>query len=130
MSTLVLVLVAGITVPGNGPEKVSAEMERGLDLSGEWEGAWVDHGGKRMRVKLTQDKIHMDTGDAIISVKNSIIGEGNGKFCYDGVLGLYEQDGERLRMCFGFPGTNQRPKSFQKGEWKNLFILHRVKPGK
>jgi hypothetical protein len=40
MSTLVLILAAGTTVPGSGPEKVSAEMVQGLDLRGEWEGAF------------------------------------------------------------------------------------------
>jgi hypothetical protein len=125
-----MVLMAAMPVPGSGPEKVLGEVEQGLDLRGEWEGTWDNHGGKTMRVKLTEDKIHMNTGAVIISVKNSIIDEGNGKLHYEGVLGLYQQDGERLLICLGFPGTNQRPKSFQKDEWKNLLILHRVKPGK
>jgi hypothetical protein len=129
-STLGMVLMAGMVVPGNGPEKVSEGMEQGLDMRGEWEGTWDNHVGKMMRVKLTQDTIHMDTGAVIISVKNSIIDEGNGKLSYEGVLGLYQQDGERLLICIGFPETNQRPNSFRKDEWKNLFILHRVKPGK
>ena len=38
MSTLVLVLAAGMAIPANGPEKVSGEVEQGLVLSWEWEG--------------------------------------------------------------------------------------------
>jgi hypothetical protein len=131
MSTLVIVLAAAMAAPGNGPKMEPGEIveRQRLDLSGEWEGTWDDHSGKTKRVKLTQDMIHMDTGNAILSVKNSMRDEGNGKLSYQGVLGLYRQDGDRL-ICFGFPGTNQRPKPFQKDEWKNLFILHRVKAHK
>ena len=39
-SALAMVLMAAMTVPGNGPEKVSGEVEKRLDLRGEWEGVW------------------------------------------------------------------------------------------
>ena len=38
MSALAMILMTAMVVPGKGPEKVSMEMEQGLDLSEEWEG--------------------------------------------------------------------------------------------
>jgi len=39
-SAFAMILMATMAVPGNGPEKVSEEVEQRLDVSGEWEGVW------------------------------------------------------------------------------------------
>jgi hypothetical protein len=51
MSVLAMILVAGMAV-GDGPERVSGEVERGLDLSGEWEGTFREKGKEAARAWL------------------------------------------------------------------------------
>ena len=44
-SALAMILTAAMAVPASGPEKVSGEVEQGLDLRGEWEGLlWKEQG--------------------------------------------------------------------------------------
>jgi hypothetical protein len=56
MTALAMVLAAGMVL-GDGPEKVSAEMERGLDLSGEWEGTWQISGGAFKHFSLSDGEL-------------------------------------------------------------------------
>jgi hypothetical protein len=129
MSTLVLVLAAGITIPGNGPEMVSAEMERGLDLSGTWEGTWHWTCGVKFHIELCQGKM-----TAIGPAKTSwITDEGRG-FCRFSankwvMLGIYEQHQDRVMICFR-EGNKERPRSFTRTDEQHLLILHRVTPRK
>ena len=53
-SALAMILMTAMVVPGNGPEKVSGEVEQEqrLDLSGEWEGT-ITYGGKAVGATLS-----------------------------------------------------------------------------
>jgi hypothetical protein len=106
MSTLVLILTAAMAVPGNGPKMVSAEMERKLDIQGEWTpsdllSGIVDDGGGNVRMEYR-----------------------NGWH-----LGIWKQEGDRLVICLREPGFG-RPIDFQVRNEQELLILHRVKPRK
>jgi hypothetical protein len=50
-SALAMILTAAMAVPGNGPEKVSGEIEDGLNLGGKWEGILYH----RMGAAVSQD---------------------------------------------------------------------------
>jgi uncharacterized protein (TIGR03067 family) len=141
-SALAMALMAAMAVPGNGPEKVSEEVEQRLDLRGEWEGVFVDRDGKEQHGKL---------GGAFFQTENAwvllgtIKDEGNGKFRFSvpdcpawfDEPGIYRQDGGRLTLCWHNPsiwhkewGSKPRPSRFKWGDDQCLLILHRVKPGK
>lgn len=134
---LVMILTAAMVIPGTAQQKVPWKFIREsdpLDLNAEWEGTLEEYGGETMRVKLTKDQIYFDTGDAGSRFHWRIVDEGNGKFSWwisePPVLGIYHQEGDQLLMCDIFPGSNQRPKFFEKKKGNSLLILHRVKPRK
>lgn len=131
MTALAMILTAAMADPGNGPDRVSAEMEQGLDLSGEWEGTWEFHRRESFRIKLTPTEFHIDKGESTAILRNPIIfDEGKNKLRLRGSLGIYQQDGDRLLICVGGAGINQCPTSFRIGDGQSLLSLHRVKPRK
>jgi hypothetical protein len=139
-SALAIVLTAAMAVPGNGPERVSGEMEQGLDLRGEWEGIWW-HGSDCAGVAEWSDGMIMGRfGDSpcfLFLFLNwcFIKDEGDGRCLYENFpgdrdrLGIYEQDADRLVICIGRT-DKRRPSSFTTGDDRHLLILHRVKPRK
>lgn len=145
MSTLVLVLAAGITVSGNGPEMVSGKVEQRLDLSGEWKGTWQLPDGQFTPAFSTEQRIpgvpeggiivgEEWDGRSIFIRRDSLIEEESGYFSLRfkgrrGSLGIYQQDGDRVVLCFRIAGKGY-PRSFRGGNGQHLLILHRVKPGK
>jgi hypothetical protein len=140
MSTLVLVLAAG-TAMGNGPEKVSGEVEQRLDLSGKWEGVWWFYTDGRLQVSSRDScLVGVRKPGADNWVGSSIdtcnfIDEGHGKLrgTWDltdrEIYGIYRQDGERLLLCFS-EAPYPWPTSFQVGDGQFAIIIRRVKPGK
>lgn len=127
MSALAMILTATMAVVGNGPEKVSDEVEQRLDLKGEWEGTWNTHLGKRFLIRLTPTEFHLDNGETTGVLRYPMSDEGNGKLRFRGRLGIYQQDGDRLLICLAKTRTNQRPTSFRIDEGQHLLLLHRVK---
>jgi hypothetical protein len=137
MSTLVLVLATAMVVPGSGPEKVSGEMEQGLDLRGEWEGVW--------KSDTDEYEVHQIGGKGAWSYRRlprgkrgpiyltpDVADEGKGRLrLMWGVpcLGIYEQDGDCVTICFR-DARKGRPTSFRAGDGQHLLIIHRVKPHK
>ena len=140
MPTLVLVLAAGMAVPGIGPEKVSEEIEQGLDLDdGDWKGLWwLDGHAEILRAVSDKQvlggvrwKAGSDSG-AFIYIFD-ITDEGNGRLrgkwnvSDQRIHGIYQQDGRRLVLCLA-EITRSRPKAFRAGLGQHLLILHRIKP--
>jgi hypothetical protein len=141
MSALAMILAAAMTVPGDGAEKVSAEIaaSQPLDLRGEWNGVW-ETGRVNYAVK------HLVEGEACSYQQipkgrwgpayliPKFVDEGVGRLRLQWVedgpcLGIYKQDGERLTICFR-DARKGRPQSFRTDHGQNLLILHRVKPSK
>ena len=131
-SVLAMVLMAAMAIPGNGPEKVSGEMEQELDLSGEWKGVWSVNepgwGAGNDVARLAKGKLN----DCVLG---RVVDEGHGRcrFHLDDVLclGIYRQDGGCLVICFRYACSERGyPRTFETGGKRHLLILHRVKPGK
>lgn len=134
-SALAVVLTAAMAVPGNGPEMVSAEMEQGLDLRGEWEG-WLDNGaGLIYTANLKENRLVARRGVGSIQFPRFLVKEdgkgtiqvtlGSGRV----IKGIFRYEGDGVLICIR-PDGNGRPKSFQADDNQFLVILHRVKPRK
>ena len=136
-SALAMILTAAMVVPGNGPEKVSGEVEQqGLDLRGEWKGSVMDAPNKVFGAALAAGELGRgyDWGWEEIPFL-TFTDEGAGRFrvrTRPGLvrLGIYWQEGYRLVFCLG-EYDGKRPRSFDPiPHEQTLFILHRVKPRK
>jgi hypothetical protein len=57
MSALAMILVAAMGLPGDGSEKVSGEMEQGLDLRGTWEGTYSTDGMQIWSARLSGETL-------------------------------------------------------------------------
>ncbi len=134
MSVLAMILTAAMMVPGDGPEKVSGEMvQERLDLRGEWE-AILFHGGKIVSGQARILRGLLVTwegkgGRGSFFWSDVPVDEGKGKFRIGDSLGIYQYDGNRLRICFD-DGAGDRPTSFLPGKNRVYLILHRVKSSK
>jgi hypothetical protein len=133
-SALAMVLTAAMAVPGNGPEKVSGEVEQGLDLRGEWEGTWRNPGWPGEAddlIYLSGTKFSISVkGSPFISFYHTIVDEGDNKLRFsEGLAGIYRQDGGRITICLR-AADKGRPTDFQAGNGQHLITLHRVKPRK
>jgi hypothetical protein len=147
MTTLLLVLAAGMAVPGMavpgiGPEKVSGEVEQGLDLRGEWEGTHQRPLGKPVAVRLRHTShlgwvlraTHRIGGKNVVELRPLGTVTDEGKGCLkigngNTLLGIYKWDGESLLICYRSVEVS-RPTSFHARDDQTLLILRRVKPGK
>jgi hypothetical protein len=78
-SALAMVLMTAMTVPGNGPEKVSGEVEQRLDLSGEWEGTWRLGKGKLLDARLSGGNLTVQDNAILVMRTIRFLDEGNGK---------------------------------------------------
>jgi hypothetical protein len=128
-SALAMVLKAAMAVPGNGPRRVSEEMERGLDLSGGWEGTNY-YSNPTQHIALANGKITISlAGEFPCKTRD----EGRGRFRLTvrgfHYLGIYKWEGDTVILCVRVE-SNGRPTSFKPGDDQHLLILHRVKPGK
>jgi hypothetical protein len=140
-SALAMVLMAGMAVPGNGPKKVSGEVEQGLDLSGEWKGVcrYRNPGEetKSAEVHLKDGKLHLKLPSGFSATfLYAVIDEGGGKFClgldYRSYVGIYKWERDHIVLCIRSPNLGYPVVFEPKGDQnlQNLYILHRVKPGK
>ena len=139
-SALAMVLMAGMVVPGNGPEKVSGEVEQRLDLCGEWKGTWEDDEGVVMRAFVSPAERGVD-GVSILGTTDrrfryipvyALIDEGHGRLQMTancGYFGIYKVRNDIIVIAFRLADEGY-PVSFRGGNGQNLLILHRVKPRK
>lgn len=131
---MLMLLVAGM-VMGSGPEKASGEMVQTLDLRGEWEGSWQHAQDFKMRAAsgsvtsaAARELVAEMPGGVIVLPINAIADQKNGRLhiaAGKGFLGIYEQNGDRLSICFR-PARNGYPISFRGGNGQHLLILRRV----
>src|SRR5262245_46202881 len=131
-SALAMVLMAAMVVPGNGAEKVSWEMEQGLDLSGEWEGTFGSKGGQAWTWNARLSSGILKCWDQ----QNRQRGQGQVRFV--------DKGGGKVSVGFG-----DKPLFFHHGTYKQesdlivisypvgpkkdrqiIITLRRVKPGK
>jgi hypothetical protein len=138
MSTLVLVLAAGMTVPSIGPEKVSGEIEERLELSGKWEGNVSHHEGISISALLEGGRLveweWLGNGPRIAANhQSSVWDEGSGRFRLnlDGerYIGIYKWSSDGVMLCFRL-AERGRPTSFRAGNGQHRLILRRVPSGK
>lgn len=134
MSALAMILTAAMAVPGDGPEKMSGETERKqqpLDLKGQWKAVvyWkgqVIKGEAAIVDGQLQVKEHWYNHIHIIRF-GRVVDEGHGNLHLDsGNLGIYEQDGNELRICVSTFKDKSRPTSFRAAEKQCLLILSRL----
>jgi hypothetical protein len=136
MSTLVLMLV--MTVPGDGPAPVSAEMEERLDLSGKWEGNVSHQEGFSVGAWLEGSRLvewdFLGNGPRIaVSYQVSNSGDVPGRFRLilngERYVGIYKRSSDAVILCYRLAGRGY-PTSFRAGDGQSLLILRRVKPRK
>jgi hypothetical protein len=134
-SALAMILTTAMTVPGNGPEMVSGEMEQRLDLRGEWEGSLDSGAALIYKANLRENRLVGRRGIGSIQFPRFLVEEdgkgtiratlGSGRV----VKGIYRWEGDRVLICFRW-SDSLRPTSFRADNLQWLLILHRVKPRK
>ena len=139
-SALAMVLMAGMAVPGNGPDKVSAEVEERLDLSGEWEGTLrsdkrqvcpviIDDGTSKRCGFPALTTIHRSHAvNARFEVIEARDGKIRAKYCCDLCLGIYRWEANQLVICIR--DVEEEPLESLAADGQIVITLHRVKPGK
>jgi hypothetical protein len=135
MSAFVLILAAGMVL-GDGPERVSGEVEQGLDLSGRWAGILrTDYGVTREVEIRDEDQEVLIRRDGSLEHYGwfGAWDEGAGRLSMvwrgEFWLGIYKQEDDQLTICIRL-GSEVRPTEFTPGDWQNVFILRRVKARK
>lgn len=130
MSILFMILAMG-QVPGGGSEKISGEMKKQLDLRGDWEG--ICHTSRMKTPIVMHNKIvtviyngrHLHNFDIDLQ-KVTEEGDNRLRFKWMGIncFGIYQQDSDRLRICFS---VKDWPTSYRVGDYEELLILRRKK---
>jgi len=133
MSVLAMILAVAMVVPGSGPEKVSGEMEQGLDLCGEWKGTFRHRDGDVGRAHLSAGWLNLKMPTSVSVASWRTVNEGEGKLQIElgleDYLGIYHRDSDRVTICFRNVRSGY-PRSFDIGDGQYLLILHLVKPRK
>jgi hypothetical protein len=128
MSALAMILTAAMMVQADGHEKVSGEVEQGLDLSKKWEGTLRSKKAEVCRVRIDRKVTLVESEEGRVSFSTSnIIDEGGGKLIFRGKRGLYRQADDLLVICVG--DVNRRPPVIGEAHGY-LLILHRAKSRK
>jgi hypothetical protein len=127
MSAFVMVLAAGMAV-GNGPEKVSGEVEPGLDLHGKWAGSIGIEPGFTPPASYEDGRLTVIRPDGPHSATLKLIDQGEGKckcrIAGDEALGIYQWKGQQLVLCIG--RHEKRPSTFRLEDGL-LFTLRPVR---
>jgi hypothetical protein len=137
-SVLALVLAAGVTAPGDAPEKAMGEVmpPQPFDLLGEWDVTWKCGNGKTGTGSLTQRFLFASTpgGAEFVNLfPKDFTDEGDGKvqmnWAGGRACGIYKYSDDSFFICWRYPG-NGRPTAFRAERNQDLLILRRVKPSK
>jgi hypothetical protein len=136
ISAFAMILATGMVI-GDGPEKETGEMEATtrLDMSGRWEGTFLNAGGIKWKAVIENGTERMyDQGKLVAGHDWKVVDEGGGKLRLNGCpgkpgWGIYKVEGDCVTICF-CDMPNPRPTEFRVTKTQALFILHRVKPRK
>ena len=135
-SAVAMVLVTAMAIPGSGPEKLSGETERGLDLRGHWRVTYSCISGQTDKWLAIVEGGHFNlrSEDKTLTINyGEVRDEGCGDIRWTGgpreLLGIYRQDGDQVIVCLR-EANSGRPTSFSTKDNQDIMILRRVKPHK
>jgi hypothetical protein len=138
-SRLAMVVMAAMTLPGNGPEKMSDEVTRErLDLSGKWEGNISHQMGFSISASIEKGHLAevnwLGGGPMVVaSYRLSVTSEGPGRFRLtlngERYVGIYKWGSSEVILCYR-QAEQGHPTSFRAGNGQHLLILRRAKPAK
>jgi hypothetical protein len=131
-SVLAMILVAGLTVPGDVPKEVSWEVEERLDLSGKWEGNVSHQEGISIDAFLEGGRLvewafwMMNDPTTAVSYQVSISGDVPGRFRLtlngERYVGIYKRSSDAVILCYRLAGRGY-PTSFRVGNGQHLLTL-------
>lgn len=144
MRTAALLLAAGLPLASCGDEADPAKRE--LDrLQGTWQVTALEEGGEKatdsvagqMRLVFEGDKFTFLAGDTVLmqgtakadpaaKPKALDLASTAGRLKGQTVTGIYELDGDALKVCLGSPG-GARPAEFKSGKDQPLVTCARAK---
>jgi hypothetical protein len=130
MSPIAMIVVADMAL-GTGPDKVSDEVEKGLELRGDWAGDWWIWDKRKFAATVGDGTVSSNAvPDVLAFALADLTDDGGGKFRIGPddsrvCLGIYRHDGDGLVLCYRMPGKG-RPITFRAGDGQYLLVLHRV----
>jgi hypothetical protein len=135
-SALAMVLMAAMTVPGSGPEKVSSDVDERLNLGGQWTVTYHCVSGQTDEWVAIVEGGHfkLRSKDKTLTINfGEVQDEGRGNIRWTGgpreLLGIYRRYGDRVIISFREASTG-RPKYFNTEKDQDIIILDRGKPAK
>lgn len=143
MRTSVLILVAGLATAADPKE--DAVKKEFKQLQGMWQATSVEQDGekatdavaKQMKLVFEGEKATFYAGDTVMMQGTVRLGPGAkpktldlaskaGRLKDQTVEGIYEADGDSLKICLGSPG-GARPTEFKSGKDQPLVVYKRAK---
>jgi uncharacterized protein (TIGR03067 family) len=144
MTTTVMLLVVGLSLPLEGPkdDPVKKELKQ---LEGAWQATSLEQDGekateavvKQMKLVVEGQKATFFAGDTVLlqgtikldpatKPKALDVASRAGRLKDQTVEGIYEFDGDAVKICLGSPG-GVRPTEFKSGKDQPLVTYQRVK---
>lgn len=130
-----MILMAGMTVPGDVPKEGMGEIEERLDLHGEWEGVMIRR-KEILPVRYAEGEIIFTLKPGHVSMVRATFTEvGPGRLTVgvgQMLQAIYHtsEDRNRVTICISLKGDASPPSSFKANHEQQLLILHRVKSTK
>lgn len=144
-AAVLMILTTGFALAADGKEGGKKELEK---MQGTWSVVSVEADGKTLPEERTKDWKLTITGDKYTFAPGLESVEGiyfldprkkpraidatrtNGADKGKTLKGIYQLDGNNLKMCFNGPGNDERPEKFEAkaGSGFRLYVLKREKP--
>jgi uncharacterized protein (TIGR03067 family) len=139
-----MILIVGLAVAAGGPKEDAADKDF-KQLQGTWQATSVEQDGgkatedvaKQMALVFDGEKATFLAGDTVLMQGTVKLDPGAkpraldlastaGRVKGQAVAGIYEVDGDTLRICLGAPG-GARPAEFKSGKDQPLVAYRRAK---